>query len=465
MLKELRQNLDAGKTSSQKLVEEYFKSIKKLDKDLNAFISVDEKKALKRAAEADRTIEKKESGALTGIPFAAKDNFCVKHYKSTAGSKILEDYEPPYSATSIRKLEECPLLGKANCDEFAMGASGENSAYGPTKNPRDPSRVPGGSSSGSAAAVAAGLAPFALGTDTGGSVRLPASFCGIVGLKPTYGRISRYGIMAMASSLDVVGILADTVEDAAIVLDALCGPDPLDSTTPSVKKDDYLKEIEKSVKGMRIGVPKEYLQAEGLDDKVKKEMSSAIQKYKDLGADVEEMSLPRTGYAIAAYYVIVSSEVSSNLARYDGVKYGLRVPGETLDQMYIDTRTIGFGWEAERRMLMGTFSLSAGYQDKYYQKAQKVRTLIKQDFDKAFKKYDVLLTPTAPGPAFELGEKTKDPLSMYLMDVFTAPASLAGIPALSVPAGSAHGLPLGLQFMAPQFAESSILRAGRAIEL
>ncbi|MBU0732348.1 Asp-tRNA(Asn)/Glu-tRNA(Gln) amidotransferase subunit GatA [Patescibacteria group bacterium] len=463
MIKELRAKLDSGETSSQKLVEEYFDNIKKLDKDLNAFISADKEKALERAGVADKTIKKGEADMLTGIPFATKDNYCVKHYKTTAGSKILEDYKPPYSATAIKKLEECPLLGKTNCDEFAMGASGENSAYGPTKNPHGHDHVAGGSSSGSAAAVAAGMAPFALGTDTGGSVRLPASFCGIVGLRPTYGRISRYGIIAMASSLDVVGTLTQTVEDAAIVLDNLAGQDSLDSTTPPIKKDDYLKEIEKDIKGMKIGVPIEYINAEGIDEKVKKEINEAIAKFKDMGAEVEEMSLPHTEYAVATYYIIVSSEVSSNLARYDGVKYGLRIPGETLEQMYTDTRTIGFGWEVERRILMGTFSLSAGYQDKYYQKAQKVRTLIKQDFDKAFKKYDILLTPTSPTPAFKLGEKTKDPLSMYLMDVFTAPSSLAGVPALSVPAGSVDGLPIGLQLIGPQFGERRILRAGHKL--
>ena len=463
MLKELRKKLDSGKTSSQKLVEEYFENIKNLDKDLNAFITADKEKALDRAKDADAIIKKGEAGMLTGIPYAAKDNYCVKHYKTTAGSKILENYKPPYSAEAIKRLEECPLLGKTNLDEFAMGASGENSAYGPIKNPHGHDHVAGGSSAGSAAAVAAGMAPFALGSDTGGSVRLPAAFCGCVGLRPTYGRIPRYGLIAMASSLDVVGTLTKTVEDAAIVLDALAGQGPLDSTTPPIKKDDYLKEIQKDIKGMKIGVPIEYLDSEGIDGQVKEEIKIAISNFKKQGAIVEEMSLPHTKYAIATYYIIVSSEVSSNLARYDGVNYGLRIPGENLDDMYTDTRTIGFGWEVERRILMGTFSLSAGYQEKYYQKAQKVRTLIKNDFDKAFKKYDILLTPTSPTPAFKLGEKTKDPLSMYLMDVFTASASLAGIPAISIPAPISKGLPIGLQLIGPQFGERRILRAGHKI--
>ncbi|MBU0670930.1 MAG: Asp-tRNA(Asn)/Glu-tRNA(Gln) amidotransferase subunit GatA [Patescibacteria group bacterium] len=457
-ISELQKQFKDKKTTSSAITQQCLEKIKKEDKKLNAFISTDEAKAMDKANYADAILEKGDGEKLTGIPWACKDVICVKDYQTTASSKILENYKPPYSATVVKKLDECPLVGKTNCDEFAMGVSGENSAYGPTLNPHDHKHVPGGSSSGSAAAVASGEAVFALGTDTGGSVRLPASFCGIVGLRPTYGRISRYGLISMASSLDTVGILTQDVRDCAMVLQQIAGQDDLDSTTTSNKVEDYTKELEKNIKGMKIGIPKEYF------EKSIKEINDAIKKFKKLGAKIVEVSLPHTKYAVATYYVIVDSEVSSNMARFDGVKYGLQVEGKNIEQTYEETRSIGFGDEVKRRIIMGTFALSAGYQDKYYHQAQKVRTLIKEDFDKVFNDVDILLTPTATGTAFKLGEKKNDVLEMYLQDIFTAPSSLAGVCAISVPTGNKNGLPIGMQLIGPQFGETKILRAGFAFE-
>ncbi|MFH1536783.1 MAG: Asp-tRNA(Asn)/Glu-tRNA(Gln) amidotransferase subunit GatA [Patescibacteria group bacterium] len=460
---DLHQQLKSKKITSVELTKKHLEVIKKKDSDLNAFVSCNEDKALAKAEYADSIIKKGEADYLTGIPFAAKDVFCVKDYVTTAGSKILEIYEPPYSATAIKKLDESPLLGKTNMDEFAMGVSGENSAYGPTKNPHNNKHVTGGSSSGSAAAVASGEAVFALGSDTSGSVRQPASFCGCVGFKPTYGRISRYGLIALASSIDTVGFFTQDIRDSAILLEALAGQDDLDSTTPPKKVDNYLAQLEEGVKGMIIGVPKEYFEVEGIDEEIKKQVLEKIELYKKLGAKIKNISLPHTKDAIATYYIIMDSEASSNLSRYDGVKYGFRSDEKTLEATYKETRAKGFGDEPKRRIMMGTFSLSAGYQDKYYHQALKVRTLIKKDFEDAFKEVDVIASPTTPNIAFKIGE-IKDVLQLYLQDIFTASSSLAGICALSMPIGKIDGLPVGLQLMGPQFGENQILKAGYALE-
>lgn len=464
-LKQTRDKLDAKEISVLELVDSYLHRITETNAALNSFITVDTDHARIQARHAQKEIDNGNQEALTGIPYAVKDLYCTKGIRTTAGSRILNEYIPPYNATSIEKCGRAVLLGKTNCDEFAMGASNEYSAFGPVKNPYDLERVPGGSSGGSAAAVAAEQAVFALGTDTGGSTRQPAGFCNIVGLKPTYGRISRYGVIAMASSFDTVSIFANSVEDSAYILKQLAGADPLDSTTPPAPVDDYLASLQNSVQGLRIGVPKQAMGVEGLDPHVREVFDDTVKLLSGLGADVMEVSLPHMLYGLAVYYILTPSEVSSNLARYDGIQYGEPAPGvKSLEEAFVRTRQLGFGAEARRRIMIGTFCLSAGYFDAYYKKAQRVRTLIREDFDEAFRTVDLLLTPTSPTVPFKIGEKDQDPLSMYLADIFTVPASIAGIPAISIPAGIAHGLPVGMQLIGPQFQEKALLNAAHALE-
>jgi len=464
---QLRQQLAAGEITSVALTEAFLARIRATNVQLNTFITVCEEEALKAAAAADARIAAGEVAPLTGIPLAVKDIFNTEGVRTTCGSKILDNYVSPYDATAIARLREqgAVLLGKLNMDEFAMGSSNENSASGPVRNPWDPERVPGGSSGGSAAAIAAGQALATLGTDTGGSIRQPASHCGVVGLKPTYGRVSRYGVVAYASSLDQVGSLARNVEDCAIMLGVVAGYDPADSTSVDIPVPDYLTPLKEGVKGKKIGLPKEYFIA-GLDPNVKQAIDAAIAVYQDLGAEIVAVNLPHTDYAVACYYLIATAEASSNLARYDGVRFGVRKDGgEGLIGMYQQTRAAGFGDEVKRRIMLGTYALSSGYYDAYYLKAQKVRTLIRQDFLDAFAKVDLLLTPVAPTPAFRIGEKVNDPLQMYLSDIFTIPVNLAGTCGLSLPCGvSADGLPIGLQLIGKPFAESEILQAAWAFE-
>lgn len=399
-------------------------------------------------------------GSLYGIPIVIKDNICVEGELTTCSSKILDDFKPPYDATVISKLKSANalLIGKSNMDEFAFGSSCETSCYGPTKNPYDLERIPGGSSGGSAALVSADETILGLGSDTGGSIRQPAALCGVVGLKPTYGRVSRYGLIAFASSLDQIGPITKDVKDAALLMNVIAGYDPMDTTSADVSVPDYTEYLKEDVKGLKIGLPKEYF-IEGLDKEVKKFVDEAISVFKDLGAQILDISLPHTDYAVATYYIVACSEASSNLARFDGVRYALRKDDPSLINMYKKTRGEGFDQEAKRRIILGTYSLSSGYYDAYYLKAQKVRALIKRDFDEAFKGCDVILTPTSPTPAFKLGEKLKDPLQMYLSDIFTIPANLAGIPAISIPCGySKDGLPIGLQLMGKPFDEPTLFR-------
>jgi aspartyl-tRNA(Asn)/glutamyl-tRNA(Gln) amidotransferase subunit A len=404
---------------------------------------------------------------LAGVPLGVKDVMVTRGVRTTAGSKILGNFVPPYDCTAVARLEAAGavLLGKTNCDEFAMGSSTENSAYGPVRNPRDLSRVPGGSSGGSAAVVAAGTAVAALGSDTGGSIRQPAAFCGIVGLMPTYGRVSRYGLIAFASSLDHIGPLTKTVKDAALLLGVIAGRDPMDSTSADVPVPDYVEEIGKPVKGLRLGVPKEYF-GEGLDPEIRTAVEAAIQQLAEAGCEVVPVSLPHTPYAIPTYYLVATAEASSNLARYDGVRYGHRARnGGSLSEMYRRTRDEGFGPEVKRRIMLGTYALSAGYYDAYYLKAQRVRTLLTRDFEQAFTMVDAIITPTTPTPAFKLGEKTDDPLAMYLNDIYTVTGDLVGVPGISVPCGhSREGLPIGLQILGRHFDEATVLRLAHAYE-
>jgi len=466
-IKETHQGLLEKKFSATELTKLFLGRIKEIDKDISAYLTVSEKSALSQAKEIDDLIANngKNLPVLAGIPFAVKDNILVKGIKATCGSKILKDYVAPYDATCISRLKQkgAFVLGKTNLDEFAMGVSTENSAFFTTKNPYDLNRVAGGSSGGSAAAVAKDLCSFALGSDTGGSARQPASFCGTVGLKPTYGAVSRYGLTALASSLDQIGPLAKTTEDAKIVFETISGKDPLDSTSVDIGKESQV--IDYKLKGLRIGLPKEYF-SEGIDPEVEKIIKQAIEKFEKLGAKIETISLPHTKYAIATYYLINTSEASANLARYDGIRYGLskRDKSDLLD-IYLSSRAEGFGDEVKRRIMLGTYALSAGYYDAYYLKAQKVRTLIKQDFDKAFEKVDVIFSPTAPTPAFKIGEKSIDPLLMYLCDIFTAPVNLSGLPAVSVPVGFAGKLPVGLQIIGKPFEENQILDIGKLVEI
>ena len=465
-INEIHSGLTGKKFSAQELARAFIAHIKKTDDDIKAFLSYDFDGALAQAKEIDEKIALgEEISQLAGVPCAVKDNILVKGLKATAASKILEDYVAPYDAFVIEKLKArgAVLVGKTNMDEFAMGSSTENSAFQKTKNPADTTRVPGGSSGGSAAAVASRQATVALGSDTGGSIRQPASFCGVVGLKPTYGTVSRSGVMAMASSLDQIGPFARTVEDAEILFDAIKGKDRKDATNVETK----IRNPKSEIRNMRIGISKEYF-GEGIDAGVKAAVEKAIAGLEAKGAQIKEISLHHTKYAIATYYIIMPAEVSSNLARYDGIKYGYsthhRSAHDPLDSVYFKSRSEGFGREAKRRIMLGTYVLSAGYYDAYYKKAQKVRVKIKEDFEKAFEEVDVIATATCPSAAFKFGEKTKNPLSMYLEDIFTVPVNLAGVPAISVPCGTAGGLPVGLQLIAPWFREDALFTAGKEVE-
>ncbi len=466
-LQQLRQALDRREVSAREATEAYLQRIEATNERLNSYLSVCPELALAQAEDADRRLAAGEGGPLTGIPLAVKDIFNLEQTRTTAGSRLLDNYVAPYDATAVARLKQegAVLLGKLNMDEFAMGSSNENSAFGPCRNPWNPERVPGGSSGGSAAAVAARQAVATLGTDTGGSIRQPASHCGVVGLKPTYGRVSRYGVIAYASSLDQVGPVTRTVEDCALLLQAIAGHDPADSTSIDRPVPDYAAALKQPVKGLKIGLPREYF-IEGLDADVQQAVENAIAVYRELGAEFVDISLPHTDYAVACYYLIATAEASSNLARYDGVRFGRRVdPGGGLIDMYCATRTQGFGTEVKRRIMLGTYALSSGYYDAYYLKAQKVRTLIRDDFVRAFGQVDLILTPVAPTPAFGLGEKLNDPLQMYLSDIFTIPVNLAGTCGLSLPCGfSAEGLPVGLQLIGRPFDEEGLLRAGHAFQ-
>lgn len=441
---------------SRQDVEFSVSAAERLNNELNAFLQIDRAGALGRAAEVEQS-----GGGLAGVPLAVKDNICVRGMQTSCGSRILGAYHPPYNATVIERLLNAGavVIGKTNCDEFAMGSSNENSAFGPVRNPWDTTRVPGGSSGGSAAAVAAGIVPVALGSDTGGSVRQPASLCGVLGLKPTYGRNSRYGLVAFASSLDQVGVFAREVTDVARVLGVIAGRDPQDSTTADVPVPDYTKELDGDLKGMRLGFPRA-LFAKGLDQEVEQAVRNVVDVYRELGAEIIDVELPNAGYAIAVYYIIATAEASSNLARFDGVRYGFRAEdAPELRQMYRKTREEGFGAEVKRRIMLGAYVLSAGYYDAYYRKAQQVRTMIKNDFLNAFRTCDAIITPTAPTPAFALGEKVDDPLAMYLNDIYTVTANLAGIPGLSVPCGlSSARLPIGFQLLGPYWSEPTLLQ-------
>ncbi|MBI1982168.1 MAG: Asp-tRNA(Asn)/Glu-tRNA(Gln) amidotransferase subunit GatA [Candidatus Levybacteria bacterium] len=453
---EAREGLKNKKFSSSELTRACLEQIEKHDAKINAFITVCKKQAIEQAKEADKLLsngamEQWSNLPLLGIPIALKDLYSTKDIKTTAGSKVLKDYSPVYDATVVKKLKDAGavIIGKTNLDAWAHGSSGENSDFGPTKNPWNQEYVPGGSSSGSAAALAADMYLAATGTDTGGSIRLPASFCNLVGLKPTYGRVSRYGIIAMASSLDSIGHLAKTVEDSALLLNITAGNDVFDATTPKKPVPDYQKGLQKGIKELKIGIPKEYLQT-GLDEKVKENFEDTKRILSRLGANLIEVSLPHTEYAIACYYIIQPAEVSSNLERYDGIRFG-------------NDRSF-FTDEAKRRIMLGTFTLSAGYYEAYYKKAMQVRTLIKKDFEDAFVKVDALIAPVSPTPSWKLGEKVDDPLKMYLSDVFTVTANLAGIPALAVPSGFINGLPVGIQILGPQFSEELLFQVGFAYE-
>ncbi len=441
---------------SRQTVEAAVNAAEKLNDTLNAFLTIDREGALQRVENA--------SGSLAGVPIAVKDNLCVVGMQASCGSRILGNYHPPYNATVIQRLIDAGaiVIGKTNCDVFAMGSSNENSAFGPVKNPWDTTRVSGGSSGGSAAAVAAGIVPVALGSDTGGSVRQPASLCGVLGLKPTYGRNSRYGLVAFASSLDQVGVFAREVEDVARVLGVIAGRDPHDQTTADVPVPDYSAALSDEIEGLRLGFPSA-LFGQGLDDEVAISVKEVVDAYRSLGAEIVDIELPHAGFAIAVYYIIATAEASSNLARFDGVRYGFRAKeAPELRQMYRKSREEGFGPEVKRRIMLGTYVLSAGYYDAYYRKAQQVRTLIKNDFLNAFKRCDAIITPTSPTPAFRIGEKVDDPLAMYLNDIYTVTANLAGIPGLSAPCGlSSERLPIGFQLLGPYWSEPTLLKLAK----
>ena len=503
---EARRALDAGETSCEELVSSFLDRIDEHNDRLNAFTTVDRDGALNHARYLDSQRDRGNPRPLAGLVLGIKDNICIRGYPVSCGSKMLKDFSSLYDATVIERLRDAGaiFIGKTNCDEFGMGSSNETSHFGPVRNPHDPERVPGGSSGGSAAAVAAGLCHAALGSDTGGSVRQPSAFCGIVGLKPTYGRVSRSGLVAFASSLDVIGPMTNSVEDAATLLHVIAGEDERDSTSAPVEVPDYTEALTGSVDGLTVGLPTEYFASDGLDPNIREVVEAQVDRLADHGAQIEEISLPHTEYGVATYYLLATAEASSNLARYDGIRYGHRadlqdtkadlrerrrelkdalaaartqgnderaaeleaeLEDETsaLDALYTKTRTEGFGDEVKRRIMLGTYALSAGYYDKYYEKAQRARTLIRHDFDRAFETVDVIVTPTTPTPPFRLGEKTDDPLEMYLNDIYTVTANLAGLPALSVPAG-AHPepphLPVGLQLLGPHFDEATLLQAG-----
>lgn len=461
-IKEAVQKLDKGEITSIELTNTCLARIKEVDKKIKACLTVCNKSALASAKEADERRNRGEKGGLLGIPYIAKDNILTKDIKTTAASKILENYIAPFDATIIKKLKEAGavLLAKANLDEFAHGASTENSAFGPTYNPWDLKRVPGGSSGGSAAAVAADMCLFSLGTDTGGSIRCPASFCGVVGIKPTYGRSSRFGLVAMTSSTDVPGPITKTVEDAGLVLAVIAGIDKNDASTVQKEVPSYEKNFKKDIKGVKIGIIEEFLR-KGLDKGVKKAVEEAVEKLKELGAEIVPVSLPHMKYAIPVYYIITPSEISSNLARFDGIKYGFSdKQSKDLQEVYAKSRGKGFGKEAKRRIMLGTYVLSAGYRDAYYLQAQRVRTKIKEELDKELEKVDLILTPTQPTVAFKIGKNTSDPLKMYLEDIFVAGPSLAGLPAMSIPCGFSDNLPVGLQLIGPRFGEEKLFKVG-----
>ena len=465
---ELRESIQSGRVKAIDIAHSYYERIEHINERLNIYLRLTKERALEQAAKIDAAAAKGDQlGALAGIPVAVKDVLVMRGAPSTAGSKILKGYQPPYDATAVVRLEAAGavLLGKLNCDEFAMGSSNENSAYGPVRNPVDPDRVPGGSSGGSAAAVAADLAVATLGTDTGGSIRQPASFCGVVGVLPTYGRVSRYGLIAFASSLDRVGPFAGNVRDAATVLSAIAGHDASDATSSSAPVADYAAESDKGAEGLRVGVPEEYF-GEGLDPEVREQIEKGIEGLRKSGCSLKRVSLPHTRYAIPTYYLVATAEASANLARFDGVRYGYRsAASATLSDMYSHSRDEGFGEEVKRRIMLGTYALSAGYYDAYYLKAQKVRRLLAEEFLRTFAEVDAIVTPTAPTPAFKLGEKTGDPLAMYLADIYTVTASLAGICGVTVPCGATKaGLPVGMQVLASHMNEGTAFRVARAVE-
>jgi aspartyl-tRNA(Asn)/glutamyl-tRNA(Gln) amidotransferase subunit A len=464
----VRSAVQERRMTATALAEAHYAKIEREDAQIGAFLTLSKERALAKAAETDALAAEGEPlPPLAGVPVGIKDVMVTRGVRTTAGSKILGNYIPPYDCTAVARMEAAGavVLGKLNCDEFAMGSSTENSAWRPVRNPHDFSRVPGGSSGGSAAAVAADMAVATLGSDTGGSIRQPASFCGVVGLMPTYGRVSRYGLIAFASSLDHIGPLTKTVKDGATILQLIAGRDPMDSTSADIPVPDYVAELEKPVRGLRLGVAKEYF-AEGLDAEVRSAVEAAIQKLATLGCDIVPVSLPHTKYAIPTYYIVATAEASSNLARYDGVRYGYRAPdARALSEMYRRSRDQGFGPEVKRRIMLGTYALSAGYYDAYYLKAQKVRALLAQDFVEAFKKVEAIVTPTSPTAAFKLGEKVDDPLAMYLADIYTVTADLAGIPGISIPCGKMkEKLPIGLQILGKHFDEATILRVANGFE-
>jgi len=455
-------------TSASALVDAFYRKVEAEDAAIGAYLTLCKERAYQQATRVDALADKGDAlPPLAGVPIAIKDVFTTKGVRTTAGSKILANFVAPYDATAVARLEAAGaiVLGKTNCDEFAMGSSNENSGFHPVRNPHDHSRVPGGSSGGSAAVVAAGTAVASIGSDTGGSIRQPAALCGVVGLKPTYGRVSRYGLIAFASSLDHVGPFGKFVKDAALLLQSMAGRDPLDSTSADVPVPDYLEQIGEPVKGMKVGVAKEYF-GEGLDPEVRAAVEAGIQELAKAGCEIVPISLPHTEYAIPAYYVVATAEASSNLARYDGVRYGFRASeGKTLSEMYRRTRDAGFGAEVKRRIMLGTYALSAGYYDAYYLKAQRVRSLLARDFEEAFGAVDAIVTPTTPTPAFKLGEKVDDPLAMYLADIYTVTANLAGIPGISIPCGkSKEGLPIGMQILGKHFAEATLFRIAHVAE-
>ena len=463
----VREALQTKKISARELAREFYAQIDRRNPTLNAFLTLCPERAYAQADRVDASIAQGRAlEPLAGVPVAIKDVLSTRGVRTTCGSKILENYIPAYDATAIERLEGAGavILGKTNCDEFAMGSSNENSAYGAVRNPLAPDRVPGGSSGGSAAVVAAGLSVVALGTDTGGSIRQPGAYCGIPATMPTYGRVSRYGLIAFASSLDRIGPFAANIPDVATVMAVIAGHDSNDSTSAAVPVPNYADEIESPVQDLRIGVPEDYF-GEGIDSEVKAKVQAGIALLEKLGCKRVPLHMPHTDYAIATYYIVATAEASSNLARYDGVRYGLRVPGATLMEMYRKTRERGFGPEVKRRIMLGTYALSSGYYDAYYLRAQKVRALIAQDFWNAFQKVDAIITPTTPTPAFKLGEKTADPLQMYLADIYTVTGSLAGVPGISIPCGTTKaGLPVGMQIFGPHFGEARILQLARAFE-
>lgn len=465
-ISEIRTLLDRKEASLKDVTDSVFSRIEAVEDRVKAFVTVTKEKASEGTDKAQEMLDKGEPMPLAGIPLAIKDNMCIRGIRTTCSSKILSNFVPPYESTVTERLTQQGyiLAGKTNLDEFAMGSSTENSAFFTTRNPWDLERIPGGSSGGSAAAVAADECIAALGSDTGGSIRQPAALCGVVGLKPTYGRVSRYGLIAFASSLDQIGPITKNVKDSAILMNVISGHDPLDSTSAQVKAPDFTGALGREINGLRFGIPKEYM-LEGMDKEVGFSINNAIKQLEALGAVPVEISLPNTGYAVAVYYILATSEASSNLARFDGVKYGFRAQGKDLIETYMNTRAQGFGPEVKRRIMLGTYALSSGYYEAYYKKAQQVRTLIMRDFEEAFRQVDIILTPTTPTAAFKVGEKTADPLQMYLSDIFTISVNLAGVPGISIPCGfTQNNLPIGLQLIGKHFDEETILKAAYAFE-